>query len=126
MVGFTSYSLSVLTCLLAGLVMLVGSMLMLYKGVLKLNAEKQDTEVQVPGGFSFSTHYPALVLFGIGAALLLLPLYLTSRNPTMALPPASVVTDALDPDEPSAIDTVLRASSIQDDLAVPMQSYSPR
>jgi len=62
-----------------GLIMVLGGMILLYKGVIKLDqtlGENQDLEalkIEFQDQLKFSTKYPALGLFGIGLIFTLVP-----------------------------------------------------
>jgi hypothetical protein len=52
---------------LAGLVMIVGGMWLIYKEKIYIDRESnKPIEVKLPGNFSFSSNYPALALFALG------------------------------------------------------------
>jgi hypothetical protein len=63
-------------CSVAGLVMVVGGIWLIYKEKIFIDREtKQITEIEIPGGLKFKTNMPALVLFVLGLSALCFPIY---------------------------------------------------
>lgn len=63
-------------CSVAGLVMVVGGIWLIYKEKIFIDREtKQITEIEIPGGWKFRTNIPAMVLFVLGFFPLGYPLY---------------------------------------------------
>jgi hypothetical protein len=62
-------------CSLAGLVMVTGSLALLWKGRIYLDAKGKVSHVQLPIGIKLSTHAPVLVMFLFGVFLLVFPVY---------------------------------------------------
>jgi hypothetical protein len=60
---------------IAGLVMVVGGMWLIYKEKIYIDKESnQPVEIKLPGNFSFKSNYPALALFVLGFVPLIYPL----------------------------------------------------
>jgi hypothetical protein len=75
MLDFGTWSLLAF-CSTAGLVILVGSLLLLWKRRIYLDSEgKSVSKVELPLGVKFETQFPVLVLFLIGGVLLGFPAY---------------------------------------------------
>ena len=67
-------------CSAAGLVLVVGSLFLLWKGRIYLDSKGEKvSQVELPLGIKFSTEFPVLVLFLFGGVLLGFPVYY-SRN----------------------------------------------
>lgn len=65
-----------LLCSVAGLIMVVGSLFLLWRGRIYLDHEgKQVTQIELPMGIKFSSQYPVLVMFFLGVVLLIYPPY---------------------------------------------------
>jgi hypothetical protein len=65
---------------LAGFVMIVGGMWLIYKQKIYIDKESnQPVEVKLPGGFSFKSNYPALALFALGFFPLIYPFHEVSK-----------------------------------------------
>jgi len=65
-----------LLCSVAGLIMVVGSLFLLWRGRIYLDHKgKQITQVELPMGIKFSTQFPVLVMFFFGVVLLIYPPY---------------------------------------------------
>lgn len=65
-----------LLCSLAGLVMVAGSLFLLWKGRIYLDTEgKNVSEVELPMGIKFKTQFPVLVMFLFGAFMLSFPIF---------------------------------------------------
>jgi len=63
-------------CSVAGLLMVLGSLFLLWKGRIYLDNEGQSvTTFEVPMGIKFSTQFPVLIMFLFGAVLLVYPVY---------------------------------------------------
>jgi hypothetical protein len=63
-------------CSLAGLLMVVGSLALLWKGRIYLDTEgKSVSQVELPLGIKFGTQFPVLIMFLFGAFLLIFPVY---------------------------------------------------
>jgi len=61
---------------LAGFVMIAGGMWLIYKEKIYIDSESnKPIEVKIPGGFSFSSNYPALALFALGFFPLVYPFH---------------------------------------------------
>lgn len=68
-------------CSVGGLVMIVGSLVLLGKRIIVLDSEgKQATNVELPFGFKLNTHVPVLVMLLFGVFLFALPIY---RSPAI-------------------------------------------
>jgi hypothetical protein len=62
-------------CSIAGLIVVVGSLWLLWKGKIYFDKETgQVTEVELPFGFRVRTNIPAVVIFVLGAFLLVVPI----------------------------------------------------
>lgn len=69
-----------LLCSLAGLIMVVGSLFLLWKGRIYLDNEgKNVSEFELPLGFRIKTQFPVLVMFLFGTFLMALPIYYNPR-----------------------------------------------
>lgn len=65
-----------LLCSLAGLVMVVGSLILLWKGRIILDREGNSvSEVELPLGIKFKTQFPVLVMFLFGIFMLAFPIH---------------------------------------------------
>ena len=63
-------------CAFTGLVIALGSLLLLWKGRILVDSTKGEiSEVELPGGFKLKTQQPILVMFLFGSFLLALPIY---------------------------------------------------
>ena len=63
-------------CSAAGLVLVVGSLLLLWKGRIFLDAKGTDiSHVELPMGIKLDTHAPVLVIFLFGVFMLVFPVY---------------------------------------------------
>jgi hypothetical protein len=63
-------------CSAAGLVLVVGSLLLLWKGRIFLDAKGEDvSHVELPMGIKLDTHAPVLVIFLFGVFMLVFPVY---------------------------------------------------
>lgn len=74
-------------CSLTGLVMVVGSLFLLWKGRIILEKQGDNysaSEVELPLGFKIKTQFPVLVMFLFGAFLLAFPIH--------CCPPLEMVT----------------------------------
>jgi hypothetical protein len=61
---------------LAGFVMIAGGVWLIYKEKIYIDRESnKPVEVKLPGGFSFSSNYPALALFALGFFPLVYPFH---------------------------------------------------
>jgi hypothetical protein len=73
-------------CAFAGLVIVLGSLLLIWKGRLLVDSERGEiTEVELPGGFKLKTQRPILVMFLFGSFLLAMPIYVV-RNRLNGIP----------------------------------------
>lgn len=65
---------------LAGFVMVVGGMWLIYKQKIYIDREsKEPIQVSLPGNFSFKSNYPALALFALGFIPLIYPFHEFSK-----------------------------------------------
>jgi len=65
-----------LLCSVAGLIMVVGSLFLLWRGRIYLDHKgEQVTQIELPMGIKFSTQFPVLVMFFLGVVLLIYPPY---------------------------------------------------
>lgn len=63
-------------CSVAGLVMVMGSIFLLWKGRIYLDTQgKSVSRVELPLGIKFGTQFPVLVMFLFGVFLLIFPVY---------------------------------------------------
>lgn len=68
-------------CSLTGLVLVVGSLYLVWKGIIYLDRENNSaSELEMPGGFKVKTPVPALVMFVLGVFLVVFPVY---KNPEL-------------------------------------------
>ena len=74
-------------CSLAGLVMVMGSIFLLWKGRIYLDTEgKSVSKVELPLGIKFGTQFPVLIMFLFGVFLLIFPVYYAKNIcPNLAL-----------------------------------------
>lgn len=72
--------LLLLFCSLAGLIMVIGSLYLLWKGRIGLNKETQSpTKIKLPGGFSVETPVAGLVMFVMGVIMLFIPIHYSPK-----------------------------------------------
>ncbi|MCA1616701.1 MAG: hypothetical protein LC800_21940 [Acidobacteria bacterium] len=72
-------------CSVGGLIMIVGSLILLSKRIIVLDSEgKQSTTVELPFGVRLNTHFPVLVMLGFGVFLFALPIF---KNPDICSDP---------------------------------------
>lgn len=64
-----------LLCSVAGLIMVIGSLFLLWKGRIYLDDKGNPTQIELPMGIKFSTQVPVLVMFFFGVVLLIYPPY---------------------------------------------------
>jgi hypothetical protein len=70
------YLLLFLLCSLAGLLMVMGSLFLLWKGRIYLDTEGGSvSKVELPMGIKFNTQFPVLVMFLFGVLMLIFPIY---------------------------------------------------
>lgn len=70
-----------LLCAIAGFVITVGSLLLIWKGRIVVDAEaKQITNVELPFGIKFQTNLPMVLMFMFGSALLAFPIYQATQR----------------------------------------------
>jgi hypothetical protein len=73
-------------CAFAGLVIVLGSLLLLWKGRILVDSSKGEiSEVELPFGFKMKTQQPILVMFLFGAFLLATPIYVV-KDQLSAIP----------------------------------------
>ncbi len=73
-------------CTVGGLMLLVGSMFLIFKGKILIDKEtKEVVSVELPWLGKLQTHTPALVLFLMGAGLVIYPLHLISSQPQVVI-----------------------------------------
>jgi hypothetical protein len=69
-----------LLCSVAGLILVVGSLFLLWKGRIYLDHEgKSVSSIDLPGGIKFTTQFPVLVMFLFGLVLLVYPVHYKSK-----------------------------------------------
>jgi len=64
----------------AGLILTVGSLFLLWKGRIVLDSEGKPTEMQLPLNFTIKTQTPVLIMFLLGAFMIFLPQYYKARE----------------------------------------------
>ena len=65
-----------LLCSVAGLIMVVGSLFLLWRGRIYLDHKgEQLTKIELPLGIKFSSQFPVLIMFFFGVILLIYPPY---------------------------------------------------
>lgn len=70
-----------LLCSVAGLIMVVGSLFLLWKGRIVLDhAGQQVSTIELPGGIKISTQFPVLIMFFLGVVLLVYPPYYFGKS----------------------------------------------
>ncbi|MGB7922529.1 MAG: hypothetical protein WCF57_04735 [Pyrinomonadaceae bacterium] len=80
------YILLFFLCSLAGMLMVLGSLFLLWKGRIYLDTEgKSVSNVELPLGIKFGTQFPVLVMFLFGVFMLIFPIYY-ARNICPNLP----------------------------------------
>lgn len=69
-------------CAGAGFIVVVGSLVLLWKGKIYFDKEtKEVTEVELPFGFKVKTNLPAVIIFLLGAFLLVVPILKMPKEP---------------------------------------------
>lgn len=69
-----------LLCAIAGFILTVGSLLLIWKGRIVVDAEaKQITSVELPLGIKLQTNLPMVAMFLFGGALLAFPIWQAAR-----------------------------------------------
>lgn len=64
-------------CAFAGMVIVLGSLLLLWKGRIVLDSTRREiSEVELPLGFKVKTQHPILIMFLFGSFLLAMPIYI--------------------------------------------------
>jgi hypothetical protein len=77
--------LLLVSCSLAGLIMVIGSLYLLWKGRIGLNREtKSSTKFKLPGGFEMETPVAGLIMFVLGVLMLFIPIH---YNPKLCADP---------------------------------------
>lgn len=77
--------LLLVSCSLAGLIMVIGSLYLLWKGRIGLNREtKSSTKLKLPGGFEMETPVAGLIMFVLGVLMLFIPIH---YNPSLCADP---------------------------------------
>ena len=72
--------LILLLCSLGGLMMLAGSLYLLWKGRINMNKEgRSPTKIKLPGGFEMETPVAGLVMFVLGVFMLFVPIYYSPK-----------------------------------------------
>ena len=70
-----------LLCSVSGLIMVVGSLFLLWRGRIYLDHKgEQVTQIELPMGIKFSTQVPVLVMFFFGVVLLVYPPYYFGKS----------------------------------------------
>ncbi|HEV7684258.1 MAG TPA: hypothetical protein VGO68_19235 [Pyrinomonadaceae bacterium] len=70
-----------LLCSVAGLIMVVGSLFLLWKGRIVLDhGGQQVSTIELPGGIRLSTQFPVLIMFFLGVVLLIYPPYYFGKS----------------------------------------------
>jgi hypothetical protein len=64
----------------AGLVLTVGSLFLLWKGRIMLDSNGKPTEMQLPLNLTIKTQTPVLIMFLLGAFLIFLPQYYKAKE----------------------------------------------
>ncbi|MEP6818441.1 MAG: hypothetical protein ABJA18_02835 [bacterium] len=68
--------LPIISCSLAGLIMVIGSLYLIWKGRITLDKEsKTSTKFKLPGGFEVESPVAALLMFLLGVFLLFIPIH---------------------------------------------------
>lgn len=69
-----------LSCSLAGLIMILGSLYLLWRGIFDLKSETKDsTTITLPGGFQMKTPVAGLIMFMMGVVMLYIPIYYSPK-----------------------------------------------
>jgi hypothetical protein len=69
-----------LSCSLAGLIMVVGSLYLLWIGRMDLKSETKDsTTITLPGGFEMKTPVAGLIMFVMGVFMLFIPIHYSPK-----------------------------------------------
>jgi hypothetical protein len=110
-------SLLFLICSLAGLLLVSGSLYLLWKGIIDFKEGQGVTEMEMPGGAKIKTPVPALVMFVLGVLMVVFPVY---KRPELEIVKLRgvVATDA-DVEVHAVVDQREAHASNAFDLAVP-------
>jgi hypothetical protein len=112
-------------CAFAGMVIVLGSLLLLWKGRIVLDSVKGEiSEVELPLGFKVKTQQPILVMFLFGSFLLAMPIYMIKERLSMI--PRVAISGRVKND-PATVDR-LKAYAIIDacDVTNEVKFYLPR
>ncbi len=118
----------------AGLVMVIGSLLLLWKGRIVLDTHgKSMSRLELPGGIKFGTQFPVLVMFFLGVVLLIYPVY-QARNicPDLSLhkqkiPEIVTITGQVKTDKPIDVYAcVAEQKAATDNISLPVPYVSDR
>ena len=110
---------------LAGLIMTLGSLFLLWKRTIVLDAKGDVTEIKLPFGVNLKTQFPVLVMFLLGAFLLYVPQYYKAnacKKPTdhEVKPPVQLVGE-VDSDEDVAVYAIIAAQLANSDVGVALE-----
>ncbi len=119
---------------MAGLVMVIGSLLLLWKGRIILDAHgKSMSRLELPGGIKFGTQFPVLVMFFLGVVLLIYPVYQAKNvcpDPalhTQKIPEIVTITGQVKSDKPIHVYAcVAEQEMAKDNIFLPVPYVSDR
>jgi hypothetical protein len=83
----TVFDLAIIIGSLCGLIMVVGSIILLYKGVITLNSvsDKSALDVEFINNLRITTHFPALGLFIIGLCFIIIAIFSSRPDPDKSI-----------------------------------------
>jgi hypothetical protein len=110
---------------LAGLILTVGSLFLLWKRTIVLDAKGEVSEIKLPFGVNLKTQFPVLVMFLLGAFLLYVPQYYKAnacKKPAdhEVKPPVHLVGE-VDSDEDVAVYAIIAAQSANSDVSIALE-----
>lgn len=110
---------------LAGLTLTVGSLFLLWKRTIVLDAKGEVSEVKLPFGINLRTQFPVLMMFLLGAFLLYVPQYYKAnacKKPAdhEAKPPVQLVGE-VDSDEDVSVYAIIAAQAANSDVGVALE-----
>lgn len=112
---------------LAGLILTVGSLFLLWKRTIVLDAKGDVSEVKLPFGINLKTQFPVLIMFFLGAFLLYVPQHykanacksLKDHEPRPSVPLVGEVDSGEDLDVYAIVDAQRANSDTKVELSVP-------
>lgn len=112
-------------CAFAGLVIVLGSLTLIWKGRILVDSQKGEiSEVSLPGGFKIKTQRPILVMFFFGSFLLAMPIYVVKDR--VSVIPKVAISGQVKNDS-AAVDTLKAYAIIADsDVTNEVKFYLPQ